>query len=411
MALQGTERADHGAGSGEGVLRRLLTARSQAETGAGKAPQLPQPVPLTPARAGATAVGRAAERLYRLAVQPVAVTPGALTLAELPEILPSPALLIVLQGPGDLVGMAALCPETVTALTEIQALGRITARATERRRMTRSDAMICADFVNALMADLANEMAAVEGFDGIKGYRYATWLDDPRPLSLMLEDRPYRSLAFDLRLGGTESRESRIFIALPQPPAQDRAAGRPDLPAPMQPVVSPGPATSGAPQPVSQPAEGQGARPSAAPKADLAGLVQAAPVELVGVLCRRRISLGELRGLTPGRLLSLPRVSLGEARLETRDGQLLAVGKFGEAEGCHAIRLRDPDLAAGSLSLPETGASAAAVSAPNASRVEPPIDDLAHPDAFRGSRPQPLGGGGQAVDPLAAAPPKAVSGG
>lgn len=428
MTLQGTDAAGREAVGGQGVLRRLLAARNKAETGAGRAPQLPQPAPQTPGRAAATAVGRAADRLYRLGVQPVAVTPGALTLAELPELLPAPALLVVLQGPGELVGMAALCPETVVALTEIQTLGRVTSRASERRRLTRSDAMICADFVNALMAELAGEMAGVEGFDGIKGYRYATWLDDPRPLSLMLEDRAYRSIDFNLRLGGAETRDSRIFIALPQPPGQDRGVVRPESGA--APRVAGPSGMSGAPErdgavvAKSASSDAPSADRDAAPQpCGLAAVVRSAPVEVVGVLCRRRMSLGELRGLTAGRILTLPRVSLNEARVETLDGQLLAIGKFGEAEGCHAIRLRDPNAidvgqaepqrqpqpcapAQGGALLP----GIAGGSVPAGGAVEPPIDDLTQPDAFRDGRVTHGSYADKTADPAAGKASKAASG-
>lgn len=384
MAAEGSGFAGQ-PGAGDGVLRRLLAARDKAESGTGKAPHLPTMVPPTPARAAATAVGRAADKLYRLGVQPVAVTPGALTLAELPELLPMPSLLVVLQGPGDLLGVAALCPETVTALIEIQALGRVTARPAEKRRLTRSDAMICADFINALMAELATEMAGLEGFDTISGFRYATYLDDPRPLALMLEDKPYRSLAFQLRLGGSDTRDSTIFLALPQQPAQDRAPrAHPGLPpiAVAAPAEAPrNPAQDTAPTPT------EAGTPGIA--GDLAMAMAAAPVELVGVLCRRRMSLGELRGLATGKLVPLPRVSLADATLETLGGQVLATGKFGEAEGCHALRLRDP------LAIPDADAGPRKVTMPPmrdaAGTGEPameidaalPMDDLAHPDPFR----------------------------
>ncbi|MTD99716.1 hypothetical protein GIY56_05415 [Paracoccus sp. YIM 132242] len=298
-----------------GRLQALLRARAQG--GADKPARLPQPQPLSPARAAANAVARAAERLYRLPVLPIDIKPGAVTLGELPELFPEQSLLVVLQGPGDQIGAMALGFETVTALIEVQALGRVTARPAERRRLTRSDAAICVDFVNALMAELGTEMAAVEGFGPIGGYRYATHLDDPRPLVLMLEDRPYRSLSFDLRFGGAETRDGRILIALPHK-------------AEVRPVEAP---TAAAPVPV----------PTGA---TLAAAMTAAPVEVVGVLCRRTVTLGELRALVPGKLLPLPRVILTDARLETRDGQLLATGKLGEAEGCHALRLQDPSRSA-----------------------------------------------------------------
>ncbi|WP_207101826.1 FliM/FliN family flagellar motor C-terminal domain-containing protein, partial [Paracoccus shandongensis] len=310
---------------------------------ADKPARLPQPQPLSPARAAANAVARAAERLYRLPVLPIDIKPGAVTLGELPELIPEQSLLVVLQGPGDQIGAMALSFETVTALIEVQALGRVTARPAERRRLTRSDAAICVDFVNALMAELATEMAAVEGFGPIGAYRYATHLDDPRPLVLMLEDRPYRSLSFDLRLGGAETRDGRILIALPH-----KAEARP---VEVQPAAAP---------------------VAAPPGTTLAGAMSAAPVEVVGVLCRRTVTLGELRALVPGKLLPLPRVTLAEARLETPDGQLLAIGKLGESEGCHALRLQDP-------SRPAAGQPADPVALPAPAQPA----DLSDTDPFR----------------------------
>lgn len=419
MAVEGKGIAQHDGSPGAGVLRRLLSARSRAETGAGKAPQLPQPAPPTPARAAATAVGRAADRLYGLGVQPLSVSPGALTLAELPELLPQPALLVVLQGPGDLVGVAALCPETVTALIEIQTMGRVTSRPVERRRLTRSDAMISADFVNGLMAELAEEMTGVEGFEAISGYRYATYLDDPRPLTLMLEDKPYRSLSFELRMGGSDTRDSRIFIALPQPATRDR---KPDpRGASAEPTAaSVGAAVENRPAAGSQPAgmagDGGRGRPDvAAATSRLSEAVRSAPVDLVGVLCRKRMTLGELRGLAAGKLLHLPRVSLSEARVETRCGQLLATGKFGEAEGCHAIRLHDPEMprlagttprAADPLSA-QGRAAAGTAPAPIEGHALP-IGDLDQPDAFRSDAAGAGSGSGDSADMTPATAPKAV---
>lgn len=338
-------------------LRALLRARAQ--TGPDRPARLPQPHPPSPARAAATAIGRAAERLYRMPVLPVDVRPGVATLADLPELLPEQSLLVVLQGPGDQLGAMALDFETVTALIEVQALGRVTARPAERRRLTRSDAAICVDFVNAAMTELATEMAGVDGFGSLAGYRYATHLDDARPLVLMLEDRPYRSLSFDLRFGGAETRNGRILIALPQGAEMSDTRARPSF----------GPAPS--------PSDGMA---DAETGPTLAGAMTAAPIEVVGILCRRRITLGELRALAPGRLLALPRASLAEARLETRGGQVLATGKLGESAGCYAIRLHDPSGAPADLG--GAGPADLSLDRHKAPRDLPPAD-LTDSDPFR----------------------------
>lgn len=362
-----------------GVLRRLIAAREQAMSDGDRPPQFPQPVVQTPTRAAATAVGRAAERLYQLGVQPISIDIGALTQAEITEVLPDPALLAMVQGPGESVGVMALCPETVTALIEIQALGRVTARPAERRRLTRSDALLCVDFVNGMLTELATEMMGVEGSEDFAGYRYATHLDDPRPLALMLEEKPYRSLDFRLRLGGNDGREARIFMALPHV----HGSSLPSQPAPRGETAGRASAidTRSAPQHAGV----------------LMDAMQEAPIELIGVLCRRQVSLKDLRGLEPGKILPLPRVNIAAARLETTDGQLLATGKFGEAEGCHAIRLgRDTTTTAEPVQP-----------APVTPTTEPLPHDAFGPDEFRNDATP----GSEIVETQPQTVPKAVSNG
>ncbi|TJZ92973.1 FliM/FliN family flagellar motor switch protein [Paracoccus gahaiensis] len=345
---------------GEGVLRRMLRVRSQARLGQGGAPQLPSPAAPTPARAAATAIGRAADRLYKLPVRTLSVRPGALTLAELPELLPELPLIAVLQGPGDRLGALALCPQAVAGLVEWQALGRVTSRGLERRRPSRSDALLCAEFIDTFLKELPAEMEGVEGFEAVAGFSFMTHLDDPRPLSLMLEDVPFRSLSFDLGIGAPDMREGKLLLALPQPAGLIRPRGEGAVPLQMAAPVAP---------------------PPPPPRPTLAAAMQEAPVQLSAILCRRRISLAELRGLTQGRLLTLPRNSLTQATLETAGGQVLATGKLGEADGCHALRLRDPTLpmAGEDGDLPAGaglggGAGLSGMAAPQ---------DLAAPDPFR----------------------------
>ena len=329
---------------GGGVLRGLL--RRRAEPSGGDAPDLPPLPAVTPARAASAALGRAAETLYGLAVRPVAVTPGALTLAELPELLPELALIVVLQGPGDQLGAIALSPEVAASLIEVQALGRVTARALERRRPTRSDAALCSDFIDKLLSELGAEMRGLPAYASVAGYRFMTHLDDARPLALMLEDIAFRSIDMQIRMGSGDAREGRVMLILPQGP-------EPAQPATVPPVGTP--------------------RPKA-PRASLAPQMQEAQVELRGILCRRTVTLGELRGLMGGRLLHLPKACLQDAQLETPDGQVLARGRLGEAEGCHALRLSDP-AAQRPVAAPAAGLRPAA----------PPVD-LAQPDPFRAPR-------------------------
>lgn len=365
---QGNATGSGGGAPGSGVLRRLLDAKDQAHLRGGGAPSLTRPQPATAGRAAATAIGRAADRLYSMPVKPVQLKPGATTLAEMGELLPDPALFFVVEGLGEAIGLVALSPAVVTSLIEVQTLGRVTSRPLDNRRPTRSDAMICADFINALLDELGTELSVIDGFEGFVGYRYASFLSDRRALMLMLEDTAYRSLGVSLHLGSDTGREGDIFIALPQP----RAAAA--LPAPQ--------ATD------ANAADTQNAKPGLS-QGDLGQIVQQAPIDVQGVLCRRKIRLGDLRRLSHGDMLPLPRVDLSEARLETRQGQLIATGKLGETEGYHAIRLRDASMtvdpvfaAAADATVIDRVAARAFADRP-AAMYEPPMGDLDLPDGFR----------------------------
>ena len=315
-------------------------------------------------------------------------------------MLPERALLAVLEGTRDRLGVLALCPALLASVIEMQTLGRVTTRPVPARRPTRTDATISADLVNAFLAELGHELAGLEAMPMLAEWRYATYLDDPRALCLMLEDVAMLRLAISFRMGAGGQRDGSILLALPvsarasRPAAVARLAGAGDATA--GPGAGPENALSalaGLVPAAAATLSAPGAAP--APPADLAAEVREAPVTLVGVLCRRRLSLGSLRAMGPGSLIALPPNALDEARVETVHGQLLAQGRLGEAEGFHAIRLR-PAAPARSATPEGPGACGpgtdglapplarhTAVPPPVGGPVEPPAADLDQPDPFR----------------------------
>ncbi len=336
---------------GNGVLRQHLARHAQAAPAAGT--PLPSAGPPPPTRLAAIAAAQAARAVAGLAVVCADSRAGLCSLADLPEHLPDHALLAIIEGGADRLGVMALSPGMAAALIEMQTLGRLTATAPEPRKPTRADAALAAEFIDAMLTGLG-AANPVPDLAALAGFRYASHLADPRPLGLMLEDRGFRTLRLDLRLGPLGEREGVIFLAVPLPADAPRLA--PALPAAA--------AATGA----NDAADG---RAPPAPRRTLAAAMRMAPVALHAILCRRRITLAELRALAPGALLALPRQALGEARLEATGGRLLALGKLGEADGFHALRLQ----------APATGRRG--VSGPQGRIEEPPLGDLAQPDAFR----------------------------
>lgn len=363
------------------VLRRLLRGRNLTRVDAGQAPGMPQNLPQTPARGAAVALGRAAEELYNLPVRALSVTTGAQTLAELPELLPDRALVLVVEDASGALGVVGLCPAALTSLIEMQSIGRVTRAEPRERRATRTDAAICADFVNAMLAELAGELAFL-GADAPSRFRYASFVDDPRPLELMLDDLAYRAMRIDLRFGQGGVRDGALILFLPDPsPPSALTHDSRDLP----------PAAAA-------PAEGPVPR-------SLAQAVSAVPLPLNVILCRRPILLRDLRALRPGDVLKLPPDAMSAVRIETAGGQLLHRGKLGTLHGNRAIRIggaRGTEDATSAAAQPtphrdaapafDPGDEDASLFAPagdgDAQPVsfltEPPLGDAAHPDPFRG---------------------------
>lgn len=333
------------------VLQRLIVRREAPALGT-----LPvafaEPVPpvQAPDRMVAVALGRAADKLYGLPVHVEGVKFQTILPDELPELCQERSLLAVVHGRNDKLGVVALCPNVVASLIEMQATGRVTSRPVVPRKPTRTDAAISAEFINLLLTELGHEILGRDGALGFSGFSYASHLDNPRPLLLMLDDAPLSGVTIQFRIGQAGQREGSILLALPQAEHSAFPAFAPEIP-----LVAEAPTL-----PLMPPAQG-----------DLRDAVQAAPVDLVGILCRKRMTLQQLQHLRPGDMIRLPGDAIQKARLETLHGQLLLTGKLGEAEGFFAIRYlaEDAPLPFDEALLPPTPL--------------PDAIDMTEPDGFR----------------------------
>ncbi|SMG28186.1 FliM/FliN family flagellar motor switch protein [Paracoccus sp. J56] len=308
------------------VLRHWITQRDRMRSDAGTSGY--QVAELQLESAVATAFARAAEKQARLAVLVEKAELAQTTPAELQELLPERAILSVVEGRQDMLGVVAICPSLLGSLIEMQAIGRVTARPISPRRPTRTDATIAADFAETLLTELSRQCGTHPDSPDFGAFRYLTHIDEPRLLALMLEEGRMTRLSLQFHIGPEKQRQGSLLLALPAP--ADTRQTLPDHIAlqHIEPIASP---------PLAE------AREVIKTASTLAGIVQETPLPLVSVLCRRKISLNELRALTPGALLSLPRNSLNEARIESPYGQLILQGKLGEKDGLHAIRLQAGD--------------------------------------------------------------------
>ena len=362
-------------GSAEVLGRFISRMRMQPVAPSGQMPRL------TPERAVSTAIGRAAMSACGLPIYPSKAQLAQATLAELEEILPERGLIVVVESAAGGLGVVSLCPAMLASVIEMQSVGRVSPHPPRERRATRTDASICGEFINAVLAELAAELPAYADYNEFQTFRLASFVDDCKPLELMLDDTSYRSIRMDMRAGQGGQREAWLIAILPDPHASPRVATSRQK--------------DGEPMP-------------AAVRRSLAAAVSTAPIQIEAVLCRRYISLRELRGVGVGSIVSLPRDAMGAARLETSGGLLLATGKLGELHGNRAIRLLPKNGTSSEVSADKQAiADSATGGFPDASDasghkahpdnifgtfehgadvVEPPLSDAAAPDPFRVAR-------------------------
>ena len=266
----------------------------------------------TAAAVWAVALARAARlRLsLDLAVRGMADRPAAL--AEVLDLQPDRALIAVLEGPGEALGVLSLSPEVLAGLIERQTLGRVTDMAPLPRRPTRTDAAMVGGLVDAALAAMDAALAASAERVWASGFRYASFLEDARPLGLMLDDVAYRVLQADVVLEGG-AKTGAILLVLP-------AAGRAAPPAPS-------------------PAAAEGVAATLVFQAALAEQVKASEARLDAVIARIRLPLSLAMALGVGEVIRLGAAALDRIDLEGIDGVRMGGGQLGQNRGMRALRL------------------------------------------------------------------------
>ncbi|MFC3179856.1 FliM/FliN family flagellar motor switch protein [Cypionkella sinensis] len=300
----------------DGVIRRKIAmARAQmAEGGPGAD------------RGWRLALARAARDKLSLPLEVTALAMQRVSLAELLELPPAQALIAVLQGPAEGMGLLILSPPVLAAMIEAQTLGKVATAALASRKPTRTDAAMVAPTLDAALEEMEQALAQEADLHWAGGFRYASFLDDPRPLGLLLEDIDYRVLTADLSLG-LGARQGVILLALP-------AEGKGTLPMP----AAPGPENA--------------AQAGQAFAQALADQVDAVSCVLDAVVSRVSLPLARVMGLRVGEVITLPRAAIDRISFEGLDGRALAEGRLGQNRGMRAIRLTGGEAAVPRAMLP-----------------------------------------------------------
>lgn len=290
--------------AGQGILRRkVMAARAEAAAGGPGAD-----------RCWRLALARASRDRLKTTLEFRSLALDRRSLGELVEMAPKRALIAVLDGPGEGLGVIMLSPQIMAGVIEAQTIGKIKSGEVVLRKSTRTDAAMVAGLIDAALRGLEQALAEEADLVWAGGFRYASFLDDPRPLGLLMEDTTYRVLRAEVDLGGG-ARTGEVLLALPS--------------------------------------DGRGMAPNSrnglSESADhghvfmqaLAERVSGAQSGLEGVLARLTLPLNEVLRLEPGTVLALPQAGLDRISLEGTDGRRVAEGRLGQNRGMRAIRLNE----------------------------------------------------------------------
>lgn len=257
-------------------------------------------------------LARAARDRFALPLDVVSLKLHKRSLAEVLELPPQHGLLAILQGPADSMGLVVLSPPVLAGLLEAQTLGKVGKSPVVARKPTRTDAAMVAEYIDQALTELEDSLAQEADLIWAGGFRYASFLDDPRPLGLLLEDFDYRVMTAEVNLG--PERQGSVLLILP-------ADGKGMQPAPRNRVDLPDPAAG------------------PAFSAALAMQVEGVNCLLDAVISRVSLPLGRVMGLAVGDVIALPRASVDSVQLEAMDGQRLAEGTLGQNRGMRAVRM------------------------------------------------------------------------
>jgi flagellar motor switch protein FliM len=256
------------------------------------------------------ALRRAAQETISLRMDVTQCRLQLLSLTELLEMPGARSFIGILDGPAEAMGVIILSPEVLAGLVEVQTVGTVTSHPPMARKPTRTDAAMVAGFFDSALTELDIALATRAESIWASGFRYASFLDDPRPLALMLEDSSWQVAEAEVSLAGG-AKAGRILLALP-------AKGR---------------GKKGAE------ANGKATLAAAQFKADLREQIGHATATLEAVLVRMQVDLSELMALGVEDVLPLFGGSLDTVQLETLDGRRVATARLGQARGMRALRI------------------------------------------------------------------------
>ena len=230
---------------------------------------------------------------------------------NLPEHVPDDHLLLLFDGARGRIAAAMLEPALVGGLMQQQTMGNVTPQTEgEGRRLTATDAAICAPFVEELLNRAGELPEEASERDLISGYTFGAHVEDARLLLLSLDAAEYEVIQLTLDIAAGK-RQGTLTLLLPVAEEVCDHSGDTEDDAAAQ----------------------------AAPKVGLDKVVLRLDVELRIALSTLTLSLGKVQGLAVGDIFDLDVRAFDQATVVTREGRSIARGTLGQIDGTRALQL------------------------------------------------------------------------
>lgn len=261
---------------------------------------------MSPSKALRLSLAKAADTLFGLALKVTTVEQRRVSAAELEGAVGGDGLISLLDGRAGACGAIVLDLAFLSAIIEMQTMGRVRPAVPEPRPLTRTDAAIAAPLIDALLEGYDVQMLGVDPDHRALDLRFGDKMENARGLALTLEGAGHDMFRISADIDNG-AKSGCVTVLLPM-------------------TASPGPrAAAGAP-----PGKAAGRIRDAA---------MTAPVALDAVVARIRLPLRELCALEVGACLPVDRDMLEKTQLLATRGHWVADVKLGQMNGWRAVRL------------------------------------------------------------------------
>ncbi len=301
-----------------GILARKLAA--QRADGAQDAGPMPVLAISAVERAWRAALARAARDQMKMALGFESLREDTVGLAEVLETPMERALILMLEGAGEKLGLIVVSPPILAAMIEMLTLAHLPmgdGTDLPARKPTRTDAAMVVDMIDAALSAFEAALAGLEAWS--TGYRFGAFIEDPRPLHLLLEDTDYHVLRAEVHVEHG-ARKGSFLLALPVGTASSDSA-----------QTAPKDSFFAAQEQVF----------AAEFTQELAAQVAEVPAQIDAVLARISLPLDRVLNFAEGEVLELPLAGLDMITLRGIDGARVGGGRLGQNRGMRAVRLNE----------------------------------------------------------------------